>query len=209
MIKKIIERYGNSASEEIFHLSVTNRGKGNHKKAIDYLNKYFMDEKTYSNIWKPIQKNIFQNESSGLPLPLFRDDFSLLAIQGGVLFEKNDFEYLQNCIKNIGDKNIVIIQNDFGGRIEEPLLRMIYPSDITWEELINGDFISIALFEIPHNEYLVFSESCKWGKYSANDYDYPVDIIGFNPIYSHIFKEQYKQTDNEKIVISTNKCNFK
>jgi hypothetical protein len=49
-----------------------------------------------------------------------------------------------------------------------------------------------------YNEYFVFSEGGNWGKYSANDYKYPLDIIGFKSALSSIFREQFKQSKEEQ-----------
>lgn len=170
---------------------------GNKEIASKYLKKYYLQEKEYKTLWKPIQNSIFQNENIGLPEKIFKEKFSLLAIRGGILFEKEDFEKLQNTIKKIGNKNLIIIQNDFGGMVKKPLLRMKYPANITWSELMSGNFISTVLFEMFANEYLVFSESGNWGKYSANDYDFPLDIIGFKHELASLFEEQFKQHNED------------
>lgn len=171
---------------------------GNKEIALEYLKRYFLPPVEYSQKWKPVQSSIFQNEKIGLPANVFKEGFALKAMRGGVLFEREDFENLQNCIKVIGDKNLIIIQNDFGGAIKKPLLRMKYPVDITWERLMSGNFVSTVLFEMFANEYFVFSESGNWGKYSANDYEYPLDIIGFEPKLAHIFQEYFRQPKEEQ-----------
>lgn len=74
---------------------------------------------------------------------------------------------------------------------------MSYPSDITWEKLTSGNFISTSLLEMSYNEYFVFSESGNWEKYSANDYEQPLDIIGFKPEYASIFKKNFEQLPEE------------
>jgi hypothetical protein len=198
-ITQIIEMCGHPDSEAVFHLSVTDRGTGNKKIALEYLKRYFISEEDYIQKWKPVQNSIFQNEKVGLPEKVFKDEFSLIAIRGGILFEREDFENLQSCIKVIGDKSWVIIQNDFGGTVKRPLLRMKYPLNVTWEELMNGNFVSTVLFEMSANEYFVFSESGSWGKYSANDYEYPLDIIGFKPELTTVFQKYFKQPEREKI----------
>jgi hypothetical protein len=171
---------------------------GNKEIALEYLKRYLLPIEEYTQKWKPIQRSIFQNELTGLPAKVFKEGFALMAIRGGILFEREDFENLQNCLKAIGDKNLVIIQNDFGGAVKKPLLRMKYPVDITWERLMSGNFVSTVLFEMFANEYFVFSESGSWGKYSANDYENPVDIIGFKPELGYIFGGHFKQPKEEQ-----------
>lgn len=196
MIDKLIELYGHSNSEEVFHLSVTGR-QADSVVARKYLKKYHLSEEEYMRVWKPIQDLIFVNQNKGLPSMVFRSSFSLSAIYGGVLFVESDFERLRSSLRLLGDQHIIIIQNDFGGDLKFTPLRMKYPSDITWEELMSGNFISVALFEMFANEYFVFSESGKWGKYSANDYEQPLDIIGFKPDYEPVFRKSFEQLPQE------------
>jgi hypothetical protein len=49
-----------------------------------------------------------------------------------------------------------------------------------------------------YNEYFVFGSKGNWGKYSANDYENPLDIIGFKSELAHIFQEHLKQPKREQ-----------
>jgi hypothetical protein len=104
---------------------------------------------------------------------------------------------LQECILNIGDEFLFIIENDFGGSLKEPTFRMRFPSNISWQELNSGNFVSSILLESIHKEFFVFGESGLWGKYSANDYDFPVDIIGFKEGYQESFIKVFEQSEHE------------
>jgi hypothetical protein len=193
----ILEEYAHNAYSMYSSLIPPNEW-GNREIALEYLKCYFLSDEEYSKSWKNILKSIFQNEKKGLPEKVFKDGFSLIAIRGGVLFTREDFEILQNCIKAIGDKSMVIIQNDFGGKLKKPIFKMKYPIDISWETLMSGNFVSAVLFEMFANEYFVFSESGRWGKYSANDYAKPLDIIGFNPELANIFERYFIQPKEEQ-----------
>lgn len=194
---QILREYSNE-SYSLYSKQISEEEWGNKEITLEYLKRYFLFEEEYSQKWKPIQNSIFENEKLGLPAKIFKEDFSLIAKRGGVLFEKEDFEQIKHCIKTIGDKYLIIIQNDFGGALKKPILRMKYPIDITWKNLMSGNFISTVLFEMFANEYFVFSESKCWGKYSANDYEYPLDIIGFKPEVASIFRENFKQSKQER-----------
>ena len=170
---------------------------GNKQQATEYLKKYWLTEEEYQRVWKPIQDKIFIQER-GLPDLLFTNKFEMLALRGGCLFIKEDFEQLQKVIQKIGETHFVIIQNTQDFTDGEPMFRMKFPVNITWEELISGNYISAVLLEMSYNEYFVYSESDKWGKYTANDYEYPMDIIGFKPEVAPIFKEQFKQSKEEQ-----------
>lgn len=181
----------------IYSTLLTESNWGNKDIALKYLKKYYLPEDEYLEKWKPIQNLVFTNQDKSLPEMMFQQGFSLLAIRGGVLFDKEEFEKLQRCINQIGDKKLFIIQNDFGGTLNTVPFRMSFPSNISWDELMSGNFISTVIFEMFANEYFVFSESGKWGKYCANNYENPLDIIGFNNNYSHAFTKVFKQSHIE------------
>ncbi|MEO1097916.1 MAG: hypothetical protein AAFX57_09185 [Bacteroidota bacterium] len=193
---QLLNEYASEAYS-MYARTISEKEWGNKDAALEYLKKYHLPEDEYLEKWKPVQNMIFKNQDKSLPEMMFNKGFSLLAIRGGVLFEKEDFENLQSCVRQLGDEKLLIIQNDFGGKLNSTPLRMSYPSDITWEELMSGNFISTVIFEMFANEYFVFSESGKWGKYSANDYEQPLDIIGFKPDYESVFRKSFEQPPEE------------
>src|SRR5690606_19793599 len=181
----------------MYSKSLTESEWDNKEAALDYLKKYYISLNDYVEKFQGIQNSIFYNNTMGLPDKVFKSGFSLRAIRGGILFDKEEFEKLQDCISMIGDKSLIIIQNDFGKTLKKPLLRMKYPINVTWEQLMSGNFVSTVLFEMFANEYFVFSESGSWGKYSANDYDYPLDIIGIKPEFESVFTSYFTQSKEE------------
>ena len=198
-LDRIIETVGID-TEVGFHIDVTNRIINKNIAKI-YLEKYFLEEADYFSQWKAIEDSIFQNKKEGLPKLIFKEGYRMIMARGGTLFEERDFKVLKECCLKMGDRNLIVIQNDFDGEITDPIFRMKYPVDISWEEMMSGNFISTALFEMPYNEYFVFSESGMWGKYSANDYENPLDIIGFKPEVELAF-EKYKEMIEEDEDIS-------
>lgn len=170
---------------------------GQEKLAEEYLEKYWMPEQEYLTTWKDIQDSIFFRNKS-LPEWVYRHEFDLVSLRGGCLFMEEDFKQLQKSIKEIGDNHIVVIQHSQDFTNGEPMFRMKFPVNITWEELISGNYISAVLLEMSFNEYFVFSESGGWGKYSANDNNPALDIIGFRSEFSSTFRKYLKQTQQEK-----------
>lgn len=202
---KLYSKYIESYSEEynlIFNTRLTEEEWKDKKRALNYLHKYHISPDEYTQKWLPIQESIFFNISKEFPKVRFKGGYSLYIMTGGVLLEKEDFESLQRCMIQLGDKSLIIIQNDFGGALKEPPLRMKYPVNITWEELLEGGFISTALFENYHYDFFVFSESGNWGKYAANIYEYPLSIIGFRTKYETVFEKEYVGSlqENEKLM---------
>lgn len=170
---------------------------GNKDLAEKYLQKYWLEGQEYHKVWKPIQNAIF-NEGKNLPDLIYRPEFKLMALRGGCLFAREDFEQLQKAMQEVGDNHFVIIQNSQEFTEGEPMFRMKFPTNTTWDELVSGNYISAVLLEMSYNEYYVFSESGKWGKYSANDYEQPLDIIGFKPDYESVFRKSFEQPSEER-----------
>lgn len=169
---------------------------GNKCQAKEYLQKYWLSKQEFEKDWKPIQDTIF-NRNQSLPELIYSPEYELIALRGGCLFEEEDFKQLQKLMQEIGDKHFVIIQRSQEFMEGEPMFRMKFPVNITWDELTSGNYISAILLEMSYNEYCVFSESGKWGKYSANDYEQPLDIIGFKPKYEQIFRTHLRQPAEE------------
>jgi len=201
--KSLITEYS-SDKYLIYTKVISEENWGDQEVAEKFLEKYWLPEKEYIENWKSLQDQIFINQNNGLPDSIFAKPYKILALRGGCLFVEDDFKYLQKCLLEIGDKYFVIIQNTFGKKLINPTaFRMKFPSNITWDELMSGNFISTALFEMFHNEFFVFGESDMWGKYAANEYIRPLDIIGVKPIYFEIFKNHFKQSEGERLEINT------
>jgi len=170
---------------------------GNKKLAEEYLQKYWLAEQEYLSIWKPIQDKVFVQRKS-LPDLIYHPEFEMIALRGGCLFLEEDFKQLQKAMQEVGEEYFVIIQHSQEFMEGEPMFRMKFPVNITWEELTSGNYISAVLLEMSYNEYFVFGENGDWGKYSANDYEYPLDIIGFKPELASVFREHFKQPKEEQ-----------
>jgi hypothetical protein len=170
---------------------------GDKQLAEKYLQKYWLTEQEYLSIWKPIQDSIFI-EGKSLPDLIYHPKFAIIALMGGCLFLEEDFLQLQKTLQEVGEEYFVIIQHSQDFMDGEPMFRMKFPVNITWEELISGNYISVILLEMSYNEYFVFGSKGSWGKYSANDYENPFDIIGFKPELAQIFQKHFKQPKEEK-----------
>jgi hypothetical protein len=198
--ESILETYSLEGYSMYSH-SIADARWGDKDEAYRYLSRFWLPLAEYSEKWKPIQDRIFIHQDSGLPERVFASNFELLATIGGCLFTCDDFRRLQACIRATGDKYLIVVENTFGGRIKEPTFRMKYPADITWEELNGGNFASSIMLEMPHKEYFVFGESAAWGRYAANDYEVPLDILGFESAYSDVFRKHFPLTEEDRLVL--------
>lgn len=191
-----IDEYSNYGHSS-FSALVPSDQWGDKKLAEEYLQKYWLAEEEYLNVWKPIQDKIFVHDK-GLPELVYRAEFEMIALRGGCLFLEEDFKQLQKAMQEVGEEYFVIVQHAQDFTDGEPMFRMKFPVNVTWEELTSGNYISAVLLEMSYNEYFVFGKSGNWGKYSANDYEYPLDIIGFKPELAHIFQEYFRQPKEEQ-----------
>lgn len=175
-----------------------------------YLKKYWLTEDEWSSYWRLIKNNIFCPESKHLPEMMFKDEFELIPLLGGLIFAQKDFLMLQKCMQEVGDKFFVIIENkhiqpiitgENDKRIFHPLLRFKFPVDVTWQELMNGGLVSFEVFEMSYKEYFIFGDGGHWGKYVANEYwdqtvnasGTPLDIIGFKQKFSDLFRKNFEE----------------
>jgi hypothetical protein len=169
---------------------------GDKKSAMEYLEKYWLNEKEYFEIWKPIQDKIFIQDNS-LPNLIYHSDFKIMALNGGCLFAKKDFEQLQKIMQEFNEKYFIVIQHTQEFTSNEPMFKMKFPVNITWEELMGGNYISAILLEMQYNEYYVFGETTYWGRYSATDYKFPINLIGVKTQYASIFKKYFSLSKKE------------
>lgn len=176
-----------------------------------YFEKYWLDKNEYLAKWLPIQDSIFNYEAKYLPDMMFNNSFELFPLVGGNIFTaEKDFILLKSCMKLTGDKHFTIIQNKnvvvevYYGKNEyriHPFLRFKYPTNISWDELMSGGFISSELFQSGYKDYFVFGGSGSWGRYVANDYVQPSNLVSFNPLnimgfkkeFSEVFKKNFEQ----------------
>lgn len=193
---KHIDEYSNYKHSSFSKLVPSNQW-GNRELAEAFLQKYWLTERDYQRNWKPVQDKIFYPDE-GLPHMIYLPEFKIIPLRGGCLFVEEDFKQLQNSMQQVGDRNFVIIQNSQEFTEGEPMFKMKFPVNITWDELVSGNYISAVLFEMSYNEYFVFGENGNWGKYAASDYEHPLDIIAFKPELSSFFQEHFRQWKEEQ-----------
>ncbi len=190
---------------------------GDKRLVKNYMRKYWLTDSSYQNNWKFLHESIF-SLSKKLPDMIFKKDFEFISLCGGGTFLQKDFGQLMSCLKKLGERNFLVIQdtsempsfyrrrNDTWFQIPAKYaLKMKYPVNISWDELMSGHFISAILFEFYPAHHYVFGDSGQWGMYAAHEYinieidpaGTPIRIIGFNPKYRKIFRESFGIPDGD------------
>jgi hypothetical protein len=183
---------------EMYSTTIPASQWGNRQVAEDYLKRYWLSSDEYERTWKQVQDRVFINQEVGLPQMVFASGYELQASRGGCLFVQEEFIRLRECTQAISEQFLFVIENTFGGRVKEPVFRMKFPTNISWDEIAGGNFASAILLEMWHKEYFVFGESGSWGKYVANDYESPLDILGFKQEVAKVFRSKFKLSEAEE-----------
>jgi hypothetical protein len=170
---------------------------GDRQVASGYLERYWLPFAEYESTWRKVQERIFVTQEVGLPEIVFSSDYELQASRGGCLFVQEEFMKLQECTQALSERFLFVIENTFGGRVKEPVFRMKFPAGLSWGELTSGNFASAILLEMPHKEYCVFGDSGTWGKYCANDYKFPLDILGVRREVVGVFGDKFRLSEDE------------
>lgn len=158
-----------------------------------YLEKYFLPEEEYREIWQPLQNAIFQYMNEGCSDRIIRPDYALMPLWGGHPFDEEWYDMLRDAAMALGDRHLIVIQNGFGETTDErPLFRMKFPVETSWDEFVSGGFVSDVLTYYSYNEYFVFGESGNWGLYCATDTGPIIHLLGFRPDLAPVFKKHFR-----------------
>ena len=160
--------------------------------AESYLKRYWLSAAQYAQDWQALHSRIFAAEKR-LPGMIFKQDWGFVSLLGGAMLGERDIAHLQRCMQVIGDRSFVVIQDTFGMDADQLsyAFRLKYPATISWTELVSGNYISAALFDLPEHHYYLFGDSGKWGVYIASDEIESVNLIGFEKSYSQLFRTSF------------------
>lgn len=188
-------------------------------KSQKYMEDYWLNEKELKEKWLPIKDKIFNANFDWFPEKVFNDDFILRPIMSGSVLIDLDYDSLIKCIEFIGDSEYVVVESHINNFIKnaaydmrKPALRFKFNSGLKWSDISfsfeQRERISQTLFE-PVRNYFVFGQSGEWGKFTANDHDDMVDIIGFKPKYLDLFRKYFPVTEQEKKDIEDSLSEYK
>ena len=175
----LLSKYLNDGSY-IFSDRISENDWGDVEAAEAYMYKYWLYEKEYLEKWIQVEDSIFKDKASGLKGDVFTNTYSFLPLESASLLDYDDFSLLKGLLHWAKDQYLFVVENCGNYGKKEECYRMKFPSNISWEELNSGNYISSVLTKMYHNEYFVYGDSGKWGWYVANDYKDPLKLIGVN-----------------------------
>lgn len=196
----------NYAHESYRALSIVPKGfdVNDSKKASSFLDKYWLTNSEYEHAVRHIERKMFITNGTGLPSMLISPNYEILAMSGGVVFNEEEFLYLQKYLKAVGEEYFYIIE-EVENKDFIPI-RLKFPSNITWEELSSGSYISMILLHYMFGTFKLLGSSGLWGRYSDNHWS--TDIWCFknldsNELTTYLKKEMINDEPFVKETLST------
>ncbi|MDG4945069.1 hypothetical protein NMK71_01460 [Weeksellaceae bacterium KMM 9713] len=158
-----------------------------------YLQTHWLSKEEYVKEWVPIKNKIFNNDFEWFPDMVFNESYILRPlISGAVLIEEDYSDYLK-VFEYFSQTEFVIIKDSLD------YMGFKFNVSESWNDIFNANskFLMNELFCFADNFYL-FDKSGKWGKYTANEHENWVDVIGFKPEYLDLFRKYFPISEEEK-----------
>ena len=175
-IEKCIEKYSDESYKEMFGLHSEISPEESMVKAKLFLDRFaIVDKSTLKDCLFTMRKLFRPDGYKGFDVSkmhfskIFNDDVTLFSYISSPLFWNENFFFIQNIAKIMGEKYFYIIEDEECEEHADAAFQLKIPVDISWEELSDGGFVSDVVFNMFHNNYLVFGDSGNWGRWS--DYE--------------------------------------
>jgi hypothetical protein len=207
--EKCLEKY----SDEFYSLMYGRKGTGIDASNIDqgrlFLQKYYMDDVEYEGKCMQAMRKVFANNPESFfdiryktIQDLLSNQSHYFSYQSSPLFWKESYELIQAICVKYGDRYIYILEEERCETAPEAAFKLKIPVNHSWEMLANGGCIANVLFNMFQNNYYVFGDSGKWGKWCDYDndfidyevfaYKYETPQIAAYKDYFAITEEDYK-----------------
>ncbi len=206
-IKKCLEKY----SDEFYALMYGRKGSEIDASNIDqgrmFLQQYAMDDAEYEGKCKQTMRKVFAYSPEcffDIRYKTMQDLLSNLSnyfsYSSSLLFWKESYELIQAICVEYGDRYIYILEEERCETAPEAAFKLKIPVNHSWETVTNGGCIANVLFNMFCNNYYVFGDSGKWGKWCDydNDYiDYEVFTYKYETPQIAAYKDYFAITEKE------------
>jgi len=187
-IEKCLEKYSSEYYKKMFGLHPEISDEISFRKAEQFLKKFAMDETSFFSECIPAMSKIFRPDGyKGFDVSkmsfkkIFQDGVTMFSYISSPLFWDESLSYIKEIAKASDDKYLFIIENEECEEQEDVAFKLKIPTNISWEELSGGGFVSDVVFNMFHNDYLVFGEKGNWGRWCDYDNDWvDYEVFGYN-----------------------------
>jgi len=144
-----------------------------------------LNQARFEDEWQAVHDAIFVHRDQDaqkpfwLPYQLFRPGYHFSVIIENYHLLKEPFEKLSQALRRLGEQEFVIVgaEKQFGLCTEaEHNRKLIYPSDVTWEQYKQGREITTFFLLVQPTEFYLHGKRHDWGIVASNDFG--VAIIG-------------------------------
>ena len=178
-IQKCLSIYSDKYYRLMFGLHQELDFESSYKKAEAFLNHYAITTESELSACHQIMHKMFTHSEKDsffvekdTPRNLFVEGVNLFAQISSPLFWAEHFSYIQKIGMAMGDRFFYILEEEACEADVDVAFKMKIPIDISWEELADGGFISDVVFNMFHNNYYVFGDSGKWGRWCDYENDW-------------------------------------
>ena len=146
--------------------------------AEQFLEKYWMLEKTYDDVWFPIFERIFGDIGYSVSEVQFPEQYVVGLMLGGCLFLESDYLAFTKYLLSIGEAEFAIVRFNNSAQFVDTGIRLVFPVGTSWEEFMSGGFVSKLVAFGTIGACFVVGRSGNWGIFTDNDAWYPYIAIG-------------------------------
>ena len=146
---------------------------------------YRLEHSRFEEEWNTIHDAIFVNPKSEtrkpywLPDQLFGPDYHFSFIIENYHLLKEPLKKLSQALLRLDEREFVVVgaEKQFGLRSElEHDRKLIYPSDVTWDQYTQGREITTLFLIVQPPEFYLHGKRRDWGIVASNDFG--IAIIG-------------------------------
>lgn len=207
---RIIKKYSSEYYNKMFSIWPDISKKESIQKGKYFLQKYAMDEKVFRNECFPIMQKIYKS-TTDMPFNIqnmsirniFQNGYKKSILINSPLFNKDHFLAIQKIAEAYKEKNFFIIEDEMCEDSPEMAFKLKIPVNLTWEELTNGGCISDVVLNMPQNDFYVFGESGKWGRWC--DYENPwidYEVFGYiednQEVHDYLYRYVLSKSEYDK-----------
>ena len=144
-----MNKYSDDFYSEMYGMQPNRDKKTSLGKAKEFLCKYAMDSLEYESRCVPVMRKIFLSTAESYfdirnksMADLLREQYEFFSYQSSPLFWKESYELIQAVCKDLGDKNLYIVEEERCEEHVDAAFKIKLPINAPWETISSGGCIS-------------------------------------------------------------------